>query len=102
MCSPDEKTVARIGELYAAAAKRFPTYEALVQTQFNSAMQSEFGEDEEFDERTRAAFTYARSHLGYMSREEQAKAQDAAWEEGICSHGLDAMTCPCGCFEGED
>jgi len=102
MCLPDEKTLARMGELYGAAAARFPTYEAMVQSQFNAAMRSEFGEDEALNDVSRTAFAYARLHMGYMSREEELKAQDEAWEEGICSHGLDVMTCPCGCFEGEE
>jgi hypothetical protein len=37
---------------------------------------------------------------GYMTAEE-LQAQDKMFEDmGLCIHGLDEMTCPCGCFEG--
>jgi len=39
---------------------------------------------------------------GYCSPEEIAAADRHDAEAGICRHGLDAMTCPCGCFEGDD
>ncbi|AEA65739.1 hypothetical protein KDW40_25385 [Burkholderia cenocepacia] len=48
------------------------------------------------------AFTLERAkYFGYETAEER----EATWAEmeadGLCSHGLDAMTCPCGCFEGD-
>lgn len=36
--------------------------------------------------------------LGYCTQEEA----DAERDPGECIHGLDEMTCPCGCFERDD
>lgn len=85
-----------IDGLYGEACKRNSTYEAVVHSQFCAAMDALFDSSKPSD---RPAFYYARQAYGYQTSEELRKAQEKDWEEGICSHGLDSMTCPCGCFE---
>ncbi|MDU8351177.1 hypothetical protein RYA05_04610 [Pseudomonas syringae pv. actinidiae] len=96
-----DPTGGKIGDLYGEACKRYSCYEAVVLSSFCNAMRSEFGHDEAADSATAAAFAFARAAFGYQSPDEQRAAEERDWEEGICSHGLDAMTCPCGCFEGD-
>jgi len=36
---------------------------------------------------------------GYLSPQELQSLDDELDEEGLCHHGFDANTCPCGCFE---
>jgi hypothetical protein len=38
---------------------------------------------------------------GYLSPQELQTLDDELEVEGLCRHGLDANTCPCGCFEGD-
>lgn len=96
-----DPTGGKIGDIYSEACKGNSCYEALVHSAFCNAMRSEFGDDEAADSATAAAFGYARSSLGYQSPDEQQASQDQDWDNGYCSHGLDIMTCPCGCFEGD-
>lgn len=95
----DVATKVKIDELYDAAAKRHSCYEAVVHSEFCTAMQSSFGDDEALNATTQAAFSYARSTYGYMSPDELSKANEADWEDGTCKHGLTWLTCPAGCFE---
>lgn len=44
----------------------------------------------------------ARDTVDYFTPEELAKQNAMLEEEGLCQHGLDADTCPCGCFEYDD
>lgn len=44
--------------------------------------------------------TFAKAH-GYETVEEREVTWAAMRDDGLCSHGLDEMTCPCGCFEGD-
>jgi hypothetical protein len=37
----------------------------------------------------------------YMTAEELRVQNQLFEDEGLCVHGLDEMTCPCGCFEGD-
>lgn len=97
-----DPTGGKIDALYREACKGNSCYEALVHTAFCNAMRSEFGHDEAADSATAAAFAYARSALSYQSPQEQQASQEKDWDDGYCSHGLDVMTCPCGCFEGDD
>jgi hypothetical protein len=46
-----------------------------------------------------AVMEIARTKYDYLSREEERKRDNDNAAEGICCHGLDHMTCPCGCFE---
>lgn len=94
-----DPTGGKIDGFFGDACKRFATYETVVQTAFCKSMVSEFGVDEAADEATAAAFVYARAMYQYLSPEEIRVAQEADRAQGICSHGLDKMTCPCGCFE---
>ncbi|MDU8351205.1 hypothetical protein RYA05_04750 [Pseudomonas syringae pv. actinidiae] len=96
-----DPTGGKIGGIYNGACRGNSCYEAMVHTAFCNAMRSEFGHDEAADASTVAAFGYARSVYGYQSLDEQRASQASDWEEGVCSHGLDVMTCPCGCFEGD-
>lgn len=47
-----------------------------------------------------AAIEIARKH-DYATREEISEAIREMVEEGYCSHGLTADTCPYGCFEND-
>ncbi|EPS3502434.1 hypothetical protein ACVD6R_005930 [Pseudomonas aeruginosa] len=87
----------KVDDLYGAACKRFPTYDTMVHNAFCASMVIEFGTDE-LAEGVAEVFAYAREAYGYMSASEiEAQRQ----EDGLCWHGLDAMTCPCGCFEND-
>lgn len=44
----------------------------------------------------------ARQTVGYETKAERAEVERMEAELGLCSHGLDEQTCPCGCFEGDD
>jgi hypothetical protein len=98
----EDQIKARIAELFSEAAKRNSCYEAVVQSQFNAAMRSAFGDNETQDAATSYAFAHARSSYSYKSVEEEREAEKEDWKNGICQHGLDVQTCPCGCFEGDD
>lgn len=89
----------RIDQLYSEACERGTTYEAVVHKGFCSSMRWAFGDDEQLDDRTQAAFKYARETYGYQSREELQQSEAVDREKGICTHGLTWLTCPCGCFE---
>ncbi len=89
----------RVGELYSQAVERYPTYEMVVLTCFCAALRSEFGDEENASQEAIEAFQYARERYGYRSPQEEAEDQARDREEGICSHGLTWLTCPCGCFE---
>jgi hypothetical protein len=88
-----------IDKLYNEACKRGTTYEAVVHSGFCTSMRWAFGNDEQQDDRTQAAFKYARETYGYQSLAESQESEAKDWEEGICKHGLTWLTCPCGCFE---
>jgi hypothetical protein len=94
-----EKARQSIDQLYNEACKRGTTYEAVVHSVFCTNMRWTFGDDEQLDVLTQAAFKYARETYGYQSREELQQSEDDDKEQGICSHGLTWLTCPCGCFE---
>lgn len=85
----------RVDDLYSAACKHGTTYEAVIHTTFCESMLEEFS-DLEAD---RHAFAYARDTYGYRTQEEIRAAQAVDWEDGVCTHGLNWMTCPAGCFE---
>lgn len=89
---------ASVDDLFTAAAKRFSAYEAVAFSEFCSEMIEHFGDDEQIPGSSEA-FAYARSRYGYLSPEELQAVQADDAEKGICSHGLDWMTCPAGCFE---
>lgn len=89
----------KIDQFYEDACKRAPTYEAVVHTIFCNSMRAEFGDDEHRDDQAVAAFKYARFAYDYQSLAELEQSQAEDRKDGICSHGLTHMTCPCGCFE---
>jgi hypothetical protein len=50
----------------------------------------------------RAAFIkLASSQFDYYTPERRAEQRQLSDEMGLCCHGLDEHTCPCGCFEFE-
>lgn len=52
------------------------------------------------DQRERvAAIHIAQDEFGYLTPAEIKKVKDEMDADGCCRHGLDAQTCPCGCFE---
>ncbi|WP_186214781.1 hypothetical protein [Burkholderia gladioli] len=57
---------------------------------------------EGWSDEARSQFIALANNHGYCSREERDAADSSRREEGLCSHFLDAQTCPCGCFEGDD
>ncbi|WP_439126326.1 MAG: hypothetical protein ACNJA3_28570 (plasmid) [Pseudomonas rhizophila] len=85
----------RIDDLYTAACKHGTTYEAVVHSTFCDLVLDEFS-DREAD---KPAFAYAREAYGYQTQDELRATQAEDWNNGVCSHGLDWMTCPAGCFE---
>lgn len=90
----------KVDGIYGAACERYPTYDTMVHNAFCAGMDAEFGTDEQA-EGVAEVFAYAREAYGYMSASEiEAQRQEDAGN-GICWHGLDAMTCPCGCFEND-
>jgi hypothetical protein len=92
-----EEMKAKVDDIFSYACKRGSTYETVVHNFFCAGVEGEFGTDEtapEFAE----VFKYAREY-GYMNATENAAREQADAENGYCHHGLDAMTCPCGCFE---
>lgn len=93
--NPSSETKQRVDDLYSAACKHGTTYEAVVHSTFCDSMVDEFS-DQESD---KSAFAYARETYGYQTQEELRATQAEDWDNGVCSHGLDSMTCPAGCFE---
>lgn len=94
-----ETTLSTVDALYDAACKRGTTYEAVVHSCFCSAMDDEFGTDENTSDGAEA-FIYAREKYGYLSCAENAQLDAEYADDGTCEHGLDFWTCPRGCFEG--
>ncbi|VXC23992.1 putative regulatory protein [Pseudomonas sp. 8Z] len=92
---------AQVDRFYGEAVKRYPTYETMVQSHFCELMRNTFGENEEVNQDVAYAYAYARELYDYLSQDELDKANADAFNKGICSHGLTAKTCPCGCFELE-
>ncbi|MBX8557029.1 regulator [Pseudomonas cichorii] len=92
---------ALVDDLYREGGERFPTYDTMVFNHFCSRMLRTFG-DENQDSRGIVAFDYARSKYGYLSPSEIEKVEAKDAENGYCSHGLTWLTCPLGCFEGEE
>lgn len=91
-------THSRVDSLYDAACVRGTTYEAVVHSCFCSAMNDEFGTDENAVD-VAEAFSYAREKYGYLSSAENAQLDAESAEDGTCKHGLGFWTCPSGCFE---
>jgi hypothetical protein len=90
----------KVDDLYGAACGRFPTYDTMVHNAFCASMDDEFGTDEHA-EGVAEAFAYAREAYGYMSASENEAQRQEDADNGLCWHGLDVMTCPCGCFEND-
>ncbi|WP_252090651.1 hypothetical protein [Pseudomonas sp. MWU13-3659] len=88
-----------VGELYGEAVKLYPTYEAAVRSHFCKKMRETYGNDENLNTEVQYAFAFARHAYDYVSEAELLEIEAANRENGICSHGLTSMTCPCGCFE---
>jgi len=88
---------AKVDAIFSDACKRGSTYETVVHNFFCAGVEGEFGTDETAPE-VAEVFKYARGY-GYMNATENAAREQADAENGYCHHGLDAMTCPCGCFE---
>ncbi|MPQ71461.1 hypothetical protein [Pseudomonas sp. MWU12-2323] len=91
-------THSRVDSLYGAACERGTTYEAVVHSCFCSAMDDEFGTDENAVD-VAEAFIYARKRYGYLSSAENAQLDAENADDGTCKCGLDWLTCPSGCFE---
>lgn len=87
----------KVDALFSAAIAQYPTYETMVHRGFCKAMLGAFSDPE--TEEGKAAYEYARDEYRYLGPEEIAADDASNKEDGICSHGLDWMTCPCGCFE---
>lgn len=100
MTSNIDDMKAKVDAIFSHACQRGSTYETVVHNFFCAGIESEFGHDETAPEYAEI-FQYARANYGYMSAEENSHQQELDAEGGYCQHGLDEMTCPCGCFEGE-
>jgi len=97
---PEQPSIeAQVDKLFSQACQRYPTYEVMVNKAFAASMRRVFGDDEQGSEDAIKAFAYAREEFDYLSPEEEERADQENAANGICSHGLDSMTCPCGCFE---
>lgn len=84
-----------IDDLYSQSCKQYTTYETMVHKGFCALV------DDHFSEHDTDAYTYARKAYGYMTSYELNEMDKKNEDDGICRHGLDVMTCPCGCFEGD-
>lgn len=93
-----EDMKAKVDAIFSHACQRGSTYETVVHNFFCAGIEEEFGTDET-DPRYAEIFEYARAGFGYMNAVENAAREQEDAENGYCHHGLDAMTCPCGCFE---
>ncbi len=91
----------KVDGFYGAACKQYPTYESLVLRAFCVAMESEYGSEDQ-GPKAAAAFAYAREEYGYLNPSERIEQDKINAGNGLCQHGLDHMTCPCGCFEHDD
>lgn len=98
ICNTPNAMRAHVDELYGEACARGTTYEKVVHTLFCKSVQATYGDDEDATDVV-AAFTHARDVYGYQNAVELAASQAADKDKGVCSHGLDSMTCPAGCFE---
>lgn len=98
MATLSASTKEKIDALYGEAVERGRTYERVVHTHFCDGMTSLFGEDENLNAETQAAFSYARQTYGYLSADEDSYEEEGLWA-GLCQHGMDKDTCPGGCFE---
>lgn len=99
--SDDEENVdfqSLIDDLFTQACKQYSTYETMVIKSFSSSVDQNFDSDNKTHDE---AFAYARKEYGYLTSSEIAEMDENNANDGICSHGLDYMTCPCGCFEGD-
>lgn len=65
-------------------------------TLFSEMIESEFKQTE--NDIYKKIIEIARKH-DYATRDERAQYQQEMADDGYCCHGLDEMTCPCGCFE---
>ncbi|WP_438299550.1 hypothetical protein [Pseudomonas sp. NMS19W] len=88
-----------VGKLYGEAVQRYPTYEAVVRSHFCKKMRETFGNDENPNAEVQYAFAFARYAYDYVSEAELLAIETVDRNNGICSHGLTLLTCPCGCFE---
>lgn len=90
-----------VGELFSEAVRRAPTYEAVVRSHFSNRMRETYGHDEQLNADVQYAFAFARYTYDYVSEAELFAIQAEDQDNGICTHGLTWLTCPCGCFEGD-
>ncbi|NNJ17008.1 hypothetical protein CSV86_018295 [Pseudomonas putida CSV86] len=88
-----------VGKLYSEVVHRYSTYEAVVRSHFCQRMREAYGDDENLDPEVQYAFAFARHTYDYVSEEELLEIEAEDSNNGICSHGLNWLTCPCGCFE---
>ncbi|MCI1037292.1 MULTISPECIES: hypothetical protein [Pseudomonas] len=100
VASNSEAMERKVDDLYGAACERFPTYDTMVHNAFCASMDAEFGADDQA-EGVAEIFAYAREAYGYMSASENEVQRQEDADNGLCWHGLDSMTCPCGCFEND-
>jgi hypothetical protein len=87
----------KVGSLYSSAVTRFPTYETVVHREFCKSMLEAFPDPDSVE--GQLAYEYARDEYDYLTPEQIAEDNEKNKDDGICSHGLDWLTCPCGCFE---
>lgn len=88
-----------VDQLFHQACQSYPTYEVMMNKEFAASVRRVFGDDEQGSEGAIKAFAYAREEFYYLSPEEERRLDEENASDGICRHGLDSMTCPCGCFE---
>ncbi|WP_052960096.1 hypothetical protein [Pseudomonas fluorescens] len=88
-----------VGKLYGESVRLYPTYEALVHKHFCNKLRETYGNDENLNADVQYAFAIARYAYDYLSEAELLEVEAKNRENGICSHGLTKLTCPCGCFE---
>lgn len=86
----------QIDSFYSAAVARHPTYETVVHRDFCQQVLEAFPDPYSAEGST--AHDYACEEYDYLTPEQIAEDDAKNNDEGICSHGMDWLTCPRGCF----
>lgn len=86
----------QIDSFYSDAARRHSTYETVVHRDFCQQVLEAYPDPDSAE--GEVAFEYAREKYGYLTPEQIAEEDAESEDEGICSHGMDWLTCPRGCF----
>lgn len=87
---------AAVDNVYSEACSLGGSYEQAVHDHFCSLLRKYYPN---VSDETHEVFVYASKRYGYQTFEEATTSKADYWDNGICTHGLEFMTCPAGCFE---